>query len=326
MVMAAGTAHRQAEENRRGSIHAIHHVLDCVLFRNDATLAIAAMVAIEAGGDDLIARWIRQQVAGQLLRCEAVIRHVAIERIDHPVAPAVHGALGVGLISIGVGIPRGIEPAHRHALAIARRGEQPIHYLFVSVRRRVIHKCLHVGRRRRQSRQVERDAPQQGALVRFGRRLKPLAIQPCHHEIVDWVLGPRAIADRREIGTYRRNKRPVILPRGALRDPPCEQVDFGILQLRRSGPRRRHASRRVGRTNPADHLTGARLARHNRKVAPEIAFCEVLQVEAQLTLAFTIVGAVAGKTVLGKDGANVAVELNRFVRRAHGAAKTHHRA
>ena len=62
-----------------------------------------------------------QQVAGELLDRELVERHVAVEGVDHPVAPPPHVALAVGLVAVGVGIAGRVEPAGRHPLAVARR-------------------------------------------------------------------------------------------------------------------------------------------------------------------------------------------------------------
>ncbi len=88
---------------------------------------------LNAGGDHLILRRLRQQVAGQLLDGEPVEGHVAVEGIDHPIAPAPHVALAIALVAIAVGVARGFEPRVGHALAVARRGQQPIHDLFIGV-------------------------------------------------------------------------------------------------------------------------------------------------------------------------------------------------
>ena len=60
-----------------------------------------------------------------------------VERVDDPVAPRPHVALGVGLVAVGVGVAGRVEPVERHPLAVARRGEQAIDDLLVGVRRRV---------------------------------------------------------------------------------------------------------------------------------------------------------------------------------------------
>src|SRR5262245_8611109 len=57
VVMAAGTRERQAEPDCGGRIDTIDDVLDGVFLGDDATLGVASVVAIEAGGNALIERW-----------------------------------------------------------------------------------------------------------------------------------------------------------------------------------------------------------------------------------------------------------------------------
>ena len=91
------------------------------------------MIPVEAGRDFLVERGVGQQVAGDLLDGEAIEGHVLIKGVDHPVTPSPHGSLAVCLIAVGVGIAGRVQPANRHALPIARRLEQPVHQLLVSV-------------------------------------------------------------------------------------------------------------------------------------------------------------------------------------------------
>ena len=48
-----------------------------------------------------------------------------------------------------------VQPVPRPTFAIARRSEQPVHQMLVSLRIAVLFKRLHLGKRRRQSVQVE---------------------------------------------------------------------------------------------------------------------------------------------------------------------------
>ena len=52
--------------------------------------ALVAMIAVETRRDLLVERRVRQQVARDLLDRELIERHVAVERVDHPVAPRPH--------------------------------------------------------------------------------------------------------------------------------------------------------------------------------------------------------------------------------------------
>ena len=58
-----------------------------------------------------------QQVAGQLFDQEPIVRHVAVQRVDHPVAPLPLFPRHVLLVAVGVGIACGIEPVPRPLLS-----------------------------------------------------------------------------------------------------------------------------------------------------------------------------------------------------------------
>ncbi len=133
MVVAARAAERHAHEHRGGCLDAVHYVLDRILLGNDSVFGIGSMVAIEAGSDLLIERGAGQHVAGDLLQCELIEGLIAIERLDDPIAPAPHEALGIILIAVGVGVASGVEPTLGHALAVARRSQEPVHSLRVCI-------------------------------------------------------------------------------------------------------------------------------------------------------------------------------------------------
>ena len=68
-----------------------------------------------------------QQVAGELLEDELVVRLVGVERGDDVVAVAPGVAVGDVLVqAVGVGVAGHVEPVPAPALAVARRGEQPV--------------------------------------------------------------------------------------------------------------------------------------------------------------------------------------------------------
>ena len=120
MIVAAGAADREAKPDRAGGLDAVDHVLDLCLGGDRAALAVEHVVAVEAGGDELIERRLRQQVAGELLDREFVERHVVVQCVDDPVPPMPLVAGAVGLESVGVGVACGVEPALRHVLPVAR--------------------------------------------------------------------------------------------------------------------------------------------------------------------------------------------------------------
>ena len=124
--VAARAPHRQAHERGGGRLDAIDDVLDLILVGNRPTLEVDHVVAIEARRHLLIARRVRQQVAGELLDRELIERQVAVERVDDPVAPRPHAAVAVDVVAVRVGVAGGVEPRHRHALAVARRLQQRV--------------------------------------------------------------------------------------------------------------------------------------------------------------------------------------------------------
>ncbi len=120
VVVTAGASHGQAQPYDCRGVHAVGDILYAELFRHDSALGAGAVIAVEARGDFLAERGARQQVAGDLLDREPIERHVAIERVDNPVAPAPHVAITVRLVAVGVGVTRGFHPAVGHAFGVAR--------------------------------------------------------------------------------------------------------------------------------------------------------------------------------------------------------------
>ena len=107
-------------------------------------------------------RWSRvafgQEIAGELPEKELIVGQVLIEGADDPVAVGRHVAIEVGLVAVGVGVAGEIEPVHRHALAVSRRGQIAIHRARVGARRLIGKKRVDLGRRGRKAGEVERQA------------------------------------------------------------------------------------------------------------------------------------------------------------------------
>ena len=122
VIVAAGAADRQPQPDRGRRVEPVDRVLDQELFGNDARLReLARWLRLKPVAMSWSSVGVGEQVAGQLLDRELVERHVAVEGVDHPIAPAPHVPLLVALVAVGVGIAGRIEPVGRHALAIARR-------------------------------------------------------------------------------------------------------------------------------------------------------------------------------------------------------------
>ena len=269
------------------------------------------MIAVEAGGDALIERGIGQQIAGQLLDGEAVERQIAVEGVDHPIAPAPHVARPVGLVAVGVAVARRFHPAEGHALAIARRRQQTIDHLAVGVGRSILKKRVDLRGRGRKAGQVQAHAAQQRRLVGLGGGVKSLAFEPGENEAVDGIAHPLLVANR---GIWRppgRDERPEGLPAGPLRDPAANPFDFGGLQRGASGIGRRHADRGVRGSHAPDEFAPLRIARHDGEAAlgefdPGAGF----GVEAQFGLPLGGIRTVAGKALIGENRADIAIEFD----------------
>ena len=121
MVVTTGALHGQPQPCHAERAHAVGHVFHAVFLFDNAALGVNDVVAIESRGDQLVDCRAGQQIASQLLGQEAVIGQVAVECLDHPIAPAPHRTLGIVVESMRVGIARNVQPIHRHALAVTRR-------------------------------------------------------------------------------------------------------------------------------------------------------------------------------------------------------------
>src|SRR5262249_47781556 len=134
------------------------------------------------------------------------------------------------------------------------------------------------------------------------RGREALTLQTLTDEVVD-----RIVEFLGDLNPPRRYERPVLLPLRALLDPAADQVDLGGA-VRPPGIRGRHPHRRILGRNAADHLAAPRIARHDGEPSAQVALGDRFDVESQRGFAITLVRTVAGVTLVGKDGADVAVE------------------
>ena len=108
----------------------------------------------------------RQHVAGELLDRELVVRHVGVDRGNHPIAIATgKRPRAILLVAVAVGIAGQVEPVPPPALAEMRRSQQPIDEPLDGIGLRVAEKRGDFVGRRRQADQVEIEPPQQRRLA-----------------------------------------------------------------------------------------------------------------------------------------------------------------
>jgi hypothetical protein len=264
VVVAARATRRKAEEDGCCRIDAVNHVLRCELLRNDSAFGVAAMVAIEPGGNHLIPGRHRQQIACQLFNRELVEWHVAVEGIDHPVAPPPHVTLAIALVAVAVGIAGSFQPGIRHALAIAKRSQQSVHHLLESLRRLVGAEGIELRGRRRQANEIQAHAAQPGRAFGFLRRRQAFMFQPVQHECIDGIAHPGLLSHGRQHWPLRLLEGPVALPPGTLRNPLFQQLDFA--RGERLGLAWHPDVGIVGQ-DERHQIAGARIARNNGATA-----------------------------------------------------------
>ena len=167
VVMAASTTRGQAQPDGRSGLKAIDHVVNAILFVDDAGFHRRHVIPTESCGDSLVGGWVGQQVTSQLLDGELIKGHIAIEGVDDPVTPSPHRPFAVPEEAVGIGKPRRIEPVSCQVLAKRLGVEQSIDDLQIGVRRFVGEIIIELLRRRRKPRQVKRHSTQQNAAIRF---------------------------------------------------------------------------------------------------------------------------------------------------------------
>ena len=121
--------------------------------------------------------------------------------------------------SVGVRIPRDIEPVPRHFFTVTRRLEVEVDHLFIRLGGLVCFEESDLGGGRWQAGQGEGDAADQRRPRGLGLRHQSRLIEPGQEEPVEFILSPRRIfhGGRRRLGRWFEG--PVLLIRSPLFDP-----------------------------------------------------------------------------------------------------------
>ena len=214
VVVALRAAQRRAEPDGGGRVDAIDEHLVVGLFRIDAPFLVRHRVAVESARDDLLRRRVWQHIAGDLLDREAIERHVAIERVDHPVSILPHHARQIFFEPVRVGVAREIEPRPRPSFAVMRRGEETIHEPRIrgvdAVARGVGRHLVDFLRRRRQADQIERDTAHEHLERRLGRRSEAFLLESRENEAIDRRADPCGVTHGGQRRTRRRSVSPML--------------------------------------------------------------------------------------------------------------------
>ena len=313
VIVATGAAERETEPHGSGSLGAVGNVLYAKLLVNRTPFGGRAMVPIESGGDDLVASGVRKHVPSQLLDREPVESQIAVEGIDHPVAPAPHRARAVCLVPVGIGVASCVEPHRREVFAVPRGSEQAIQIPLVGIRRRVRNERLDSAPSGRQTGQVQRGAPSQDSAVRGGSQIQALASQLLQHKRIDRIPRLLAIAQLGCLRSQRRHERPVPLPFRALLDPAAQDADFVPLEGVVAEISRGHALSRIDARNARDELAlVGRAGSHGPSARGQLGDRSALGVQPQARLPLAFVRPVAAIATVGQNGPHVVVVVDSF--------------
>ena len=232
--MALGAVERESHPGGAGDADAVDHGVEAVFVRVGAAFLVEHRITMEARGDEVVGRGAGEEVSGELLDAELVVGQVGVEGLHDPVAVRPDGARAVFLETVGVGVAGEVEPATGPAFAVARRGEQAIDELFVSIGGFVVNEGVGFLRRRRHAGEVEGDAADEDVAVGLRRGLEAFLGESGADEGVDGMD-----ASLRQGHLLRRGESPVGLILAAFGDPGAE---YGLLLLghRLLGLRRGH--------------------------------------------------------------------------------------
>src|SRR5258706_15245114 len=100
MIMALGTTESGAHPDRHRGVDSIDDRLMAKLLIVGATLGVRHRVAMESGGNFLVASRMWQQVPGKLLDAKFIERQIPIHRVDHPVAVRPHAPAIILLVAL----------------------------------------------------------------------------------------------------------------------------------------------------------------------------------------------------------------------------------
>src|SRR5438067_8225287 len=151
MIVALRALNRQTKDAFANAIHAIKHGIHAKLLRIDAALLVNHRISQKTGRYDLVLARIWKLITGDLVDNKLIVRHVAVQRVDYPVAVKPNAARLVLFETVGIGIARGVQPLPRPTLAVMRRGQEAFNLLLVSIGATICHKGIDFRWRGRQS-------------------------------------------------------------------------------------------------------------------------------------------------------------------------------
>ena len=303
VVVAPSALPGEAHEDGGGGLSAVANVLDEPLGGVDAAFVVKAVVAVETGGELLPEGGVFELVPGELFDEELVVGHVVVEGFDDPVAPWPHVAEGVAFVAIAVGIAGGVEPAPGHVLAITGGVHEAVDG---GGEVGGFEEGFVLGFGGGKAGEVEGDAAQEGAVVGGRGGLEGRGLEFAVDKAVNVAFCP--ICSRGEFGVLDGLEGPVACVVRAFGYPLSEELGF-LLGYPLWGLLRRHAFLRVFVRDAVEEFAFSWFAGGDglEGVFPEV--------KPQVALPGLGIRPVASEALVGKDGADVFVEVDFPVRR-----------
>ena len=205
----------------------------------------------EAGCDHGLFIAIGKLIARQLLAHELIVRHVTVERVNHPVAILPRERLDlIAFVTTRLREPNNIQPMSSPAFPEMRTGQKLVYQLCGGFRvLRGVHEILYLFRRRRQSGYVPIQPLKQCASISFRRCGESLLTKFDGNKSVDRVCIVWHAFHNRRRKFFQRLKRPPVAPAsnirglfveielavggkcGTISSPASQDLNFSVRQL-----------------------------------------------------------------------------------------------
>ena len=167
--MALGTPHRQSHPNLQRRIDTVFHGRDSELLIIGSPFVIAQGRAMKSRRDTLSHRGTFKQISGELFDGELIVRHIVVERMDHPIAIGPKIPCQILLVPFGIGVASQIEPQAAPMLAETWMDEQLLDHAFdrsIAIELVFSDKSLDPRSLRMQADEVEPKTPDQRVRIR----------------------------------------------------------------------------------------------------------------------------------------------------------------
>ena len=167
VIMALGATGGCSQPDNAKVAHSIRLINRKVFRGLGASLLSGLQQAVIAGSDLLPIGGFRNQITGEVLDHELIIRQVFIEGFNDivPVSGDFHEIVAV--VSDGVGVTDQIQPMHRHSFAKPRVDQKPVYEFLIGFGGWVLEKTLRFPRSGGHSHQIKVNPAQQGHGVAF---------------------------------------------------------------------------------------------------------------------------------------------------------------